>query len=79
MPAEVETPLGQPTKKDVLFHWDKPQETAYEQLKNLCCEAPLLADYDVNKYVTIQRMQARVRWALFCYERGGESPMPQAS
>ena len=54
MLAEVETPLRELTKRDVLFHWDKPQETAFEQLKNLCCEAPVLAYYDVNKDVTIQ-------------------------
>ena len=52
--AEVETPLRELTKKDVLFHWDKPQETAFEQLKNLCCEAPVLEYYDVTKDVTIQ-------------------------
>ena len=41
-------------KKEVLFHWDKPQETAFQQLKDLCCKAPILAYYDVSKDVTIQ-------------------------
>ena len=54
MLAKVETPLQELTKKDVLFHWDKPQETAFEQLKNLCCKAPDLAYYDINKDVAIQ-------------------------
>ena len=42
------------TKKVAIFHWEKPQETTFEQLKNLCCEAPVLEYYDVNKDVTIQ-------------------------
>ena len=54
MLAEVETPLRELTQKDVLFHWDKPQETAFQKLKDLCCEAPVLAYYDVSKEVTVQ-------------------------
>ena len=54
MLAEVETPLRELTKKEVLFHWDKPQQTAFQQLKDLCCKAPVLAYYDVSKEVTIQ-------------------------
>ena len=52
--AEVETPLREVTKKDVLFHWDKPQADASQKLKNMCCKAPVLAYYDVKKEVTIQ-------------------------
>ena len=29
MLAEVATPLRELTKKDVLFHWDKPQADAF--------------------------------------------------
>ena len=47
MLAEVETPLGELTKKDVLFHRDAPQ--AFQRLKDLCCTAPVLAYYDVKK------------------------------
>ena len=54
MLAEVEMPLRELTKKEVLFHWGKPQQTAFQQLKDLCCKAPVLAYYDVNKEVTIQ-------------------------
>ena len=54
MLAEVETPLRELTRKDVLFHWDKPQAAAFQKLKDMCCEAPLLAYYDVRKDVTIQ-------------------------
>ena len=54
MLAEVETPLRELTRKDVLFHWDKPQATAFQKLKDMCCEAPVLAYYDVRKDVTIQ-------------------------
>ena len=54
MLAEVETPLRELTRKDVLFHWDKPQAAAFQKLKDMCCEAPVLAYYDVRKDVTIQ-------------------------
>jgi len=54
MLAEVETPLRDLTRKDVLFHWDKPQAAAFRKLKDMCCEAPVLAYYDVRKDVTIQ-------------------------
>ena len=50
----METPLRELTKKDVIFHWDKLQETAFQQLKDLCCKAPILAYYDVRKDVTLQ-------------------------
>ena len=54
MLAEVETPLQELTRKDVLFHWDKPQAAAFQRLKDMCCEAPVLAYYDVRKDVTMQ-------------------------
>ena len=54
MLAEVEEPLRELTRKDVLFHWDKPQAAAFQKLKDMCCEAPVLAYYDVRKDVTIQ-------------------------
>ena len=53
MLAEVETPLRELTKKEVLFHWDKPQQTTFQQLKDLCCKAPVVAYY-VSKEVIIQ-------------------------
>ena len=39
MLAEVEVPLQEVTRKDVLFHWDKTQAAAFQELKNVCCEA----------------------------------------
>jgi len=54
MLAEVETPLRELTRKDVLFHWDKPQAATFQKLKDMCSEASVLAYYDVRKDVTIQ-------------------------
>ena len=51
MLAEVETPLRELTKKDVLFHWDAPQAEAFQRL---CCTAPVLAYYGVKKETAIQ-------------------------
>ena len=52
--AEVETLLQELTRKEVIFHWDKPQADALQKLKDVCCKASVLAYYDVNKEVTIQ-------------------------
>lgn len=52
--AEVETPLRELTRKDVLFHWDKPQVAAFQRLKDMCCEVAVLSYYDVTKDVTIK-------------------------
>ena len=54
MLAEVETPLRELTKRDVLFHWDAPQAEAFQRLKDLCCTALVLAYYNVKKETTIQ-------------------------
>ena len=54
MLADVETPLRELTRKEVIFHWDKPQADAFQKLKDMCCKAPVLAYHDVNKEVTIQ-------------------------
>ena len=54
MLAEEEEPLRELTREDVIFHWDRPQMKAFQQLKRLCCTAPVLAFYDVSKEVTIQ-------------------------
>ena len=54
MLAEVETPLRELTRKKIIFHWVKPQADAFQKLKDMCCKAPVLAYYDVDKEVTIQ-------------------------
>ena len=54
MLTEVEIPLRELPKRDIHFHWDAPQAGAFQQLKNLCCTAPVLAYYDVKKETTIQ-------------------------
>ena len=54
MLAEVEEPLRELTRDEVLFHWDKPQGKAFKHLKDLCCQAPILAYYDVKKEVVVQ-------------------------
>ena len=54
MLAEVEIPLRELTRKEVIFHWDKLQADAFQKLKDMCCKAPVLAYDDVNKEVIIQ-------------------------
>ena len=49
-----EIPLRELTRKEVIFHWDKLPADAFQKLKDMCCKAPVLAYYDVNKEVIIQ-------------------------
>ena len=52
--SSVDTPLREVTRKDVEFHWDKPQEQSFQKLKEICCSAPVLTYYDEHKEQTIQ-------------------------
>lgn len=36
MLAEVEAPLRELTRKDIIFHWDKPQAAEFQKLKDIC-------------------------------------------
>lgn len=51
--SEIDKPLRVLTKKEVIFHWDKPHEEIFKHLKELCT-APVLTFYDVSKDVQIQ-------------------------
>ena len=52
--SAVDAPLRELLKKDIEFHWDKPQETSFQCLKDLCCKAPVLRFYDPSLPATIQ-------------------------
>ena len=40
-------------KSDTEFQWQPTQETAFQKLKDLCCQAPTLRYYDASKPVAI--------------------------
>lgn len=52
--SEIDKPLRELTKKEVIFHWDRPQEESFKRLKELFTTAPVLTFYDVSKDVQIQ-------------------------
>ena len=52
--SEVDEPLRKLLRKDIEFHWEKPQQSSFDKLKELCCTTPVLAFYDPNKDLTIQ-------------------------
>ena len=52
--STVDAPLRAVMKKEVDYYWGKLQQNSFAQLKEMCCSAPTLAYYDVNKEVTIQ-------------------------
>ncbi|XP_041350871.1 uncharacterized protein K02A2.6-like [Gigantopelta aegis] len=52
--SEEDVPLRQLLKNDILFQWQPAQQCAFDRLKQLCCEPPVLGYFDVNKPVQIQ-------------------------
>ena len=47
--ADINTPLRPLLRKDNSWIWDKPQETAFQQIKDLLTSPPVLAHYDPQK------------------------------
>ena len=52
--STIDAPLRELEKSYALFHWDYPQKTSFEKIKQLVSQAPILQYYDVTKPVTIQ-------------------------
>ncbi|MCG7876694.1 MAG: RNase H-like domain-containing protein [Candidatus Thiodiazotropha endolucinida] len=52
--AEITSPLRKLLENNVLFSWDKPQDDAFQKVKDLITKAPVLAYYDKERPLTIQ-------------------------
>ena len=52
--SKGDAPLRGLEKADILFHWDQPQQTSFEKIKELVSQSPVIQYYDVTKPVTIQ-------------------------
>ena len=52
--AEVLGPIQQLTRKDVPWQWQHEQEAAFEKVKELLTEAPLLKYYNPGEELTVQ-------------------------
>lgn len=51
--SEVSAPLRLLLEKDIHFHWDKPQENSFQNLKHLVSNTPVLRNYDPKKPPTL--------------------------
>uniref|UniRef100_A0A3B3HY91 Gypsy retrotransposon integrase-like protein 1 n=1 Tax=Oryzias latipes TaxID=8090 RepID=A0A3B3HY91_ORYLA len=51
--SEIDAPLRQLTKRDVEFMWQPAQQQAFEKLKDVCTNPPVLKFFDVSKPVEI--------------------------
>ncbi|KAK3084719.1 hypothetical protein FSP39_017965 [Pinctada imbricata] len=51
--SDLSAPLRDLTKNDVAWHWDKPQQESFDNLKKVLTSTPVLKFYDLNKEVTI--------------------------
>jgi hypothetical protein len=47
--SQIARPLLDLTKKGTPWHWDEPQQRAFEALKRKMCEKPVLANPDPKK------------------------------
>ena len=52
--SDISKPLRDLTRQDVEWHWDEPQERAFEQLKETVSVSPILRYYNLQEKVTIQ-------------------------
>ncbi len=52
--AEITSPLRKLLAKNVLFSWDKPHDEAFQKVKDLITQTPVLSYYDSSKPVTLQ-------------------------
>jgi len=52
--SDITKPLRDLTRQDVEWHWDEPQESALEQLKEAVSVSPILRYYNLREKVTIQ-------------------------
>jgi len=50
----IARPLLDLTKKAVEWHWEEPQEQAFQELKMIMCQKPVLAQPDFNKKFYLQ-------------------------
>ena len=52
--SDIARPLTDLTKKDVAFHWNDAEEAAFEHLKELLINAPILAAFDPERETRVQ-------------------------
>ena len=52
--SEIDAPLRELVKTDVMFSWQPEQEQAFRKLQDMCSSTPVLAYYDVSKPVQIE-------------------------
>ena len=52
--SEIDVPLRDLLKTDVVFDWQPAHEEAFNRLKDQCCSHPVLKYFDLSKQVEIQ-------------------------
>ena len=72
-------PLLDPTKKLVEWYWGKPQEKAFQLLKQKMCTRPVLMQPDFNKRFYLQTNASGYRLGVVLSQEGGEPQQPPNS
>ena len=52
--TEITQPMRELTTKNAVFVWSRQHDEAFEQVKKLVTEYPVLRYYDMNEEVTVQ-------------------------
>ena len=52
--SKIATPLYRFTKKEQFFRWDKPAEEAFQKLKELILQEPILKTFDQDKEAIVK-------------------------
>ena len=68
-------PLRQLEKKEVEWHWQRPQSKAFNEIKDLVTKAPVLRYFDVSKNITIQCDASQYAW-YWCNSASGRTASP---
>ena len=75
--STVMAPLTNLTKKDVEFNWSSSQANAFQEVKRLVTEAPVLAFYDPNEELVLENDASEMGVGSFISQKG--KPIAYAS
>ena len=75
--SEKTAPLRELLRKDNEWHWDEPQQTAFDTLRNDICNPPVLRFYDPDKPVILSVDASKNGLGAACLQE--ETPVAYAS
>ena len=68
--SDITSPLRQLLSEDIDFSWDQPQVKAFQKVKDVLTQAPVLAYYDPSKYLTLQVDASKFGLGALLFQEG---------